>query len=68
MAIFEPVWLAGSQIARASLHNADEIDRLDVRRGDRVIIFKAGDVIPKVAQVVKGLRAKRTARFNSSKP
>ena len=64
VAVFEPVWLAGSQIARASLHNADEIDRLDVRRGDRVIIFKAGDVIPKVAQVVKGLRAKRTARFN----
>ena len=51
VAILEPVPLAGSTIARASLHNADEIHRKDIRIGDTVLIEKGGDVIPKVVEV-----------------
>ena len=51
VAILEPVPLAGSTIARASLHNADEIHRKDIRIGDTVLIEKGGDVIPKVVDV-----------------
>ena len=56
VAILEPVALAGTTVARASLHNEDEIRRLDVRIGDTVIVEKAGDVIPKVIQVLPRLR------------
>ena len=51
VAFLEPVPLAGSTIARASLHNADEIRRKDIRIGDTVLIEKGGDVIPKVVEV-----------------
>ena len=51
VAVLEPVPLAGSTIARASLHNADEIGRKDIRIGDTVLIEKGGDVIPKVVGV-----------------
>ena len=51
VAILEPVPLAGSTIARASLHNADDIRRKDIRIGDTVLIEKGGDVIPKVVEV-----------------
>lgn len=51
-AILEPVRVAGSTVQRASLHNADIIRELDVRIGDRVIIKKAGDIIPKVVRVL----------------
>ncbi len=56
VAVFEPVQVAGTTVQHASLHNADEIARLDVRRGDTVIIFKAGDIIPQVQQVLTELR------------
>ena len=56
VAVFEPVQIAGTTVQHASLHNADEIARLDVRRGDTVIIFKAGDIIPQVQQVLPELR------------
>jgi DNA ligase (NAD+) len=56
-----PVLLAGSTIANATLHNADEIARKDIRPGDRVVIEKGGDVIPKVVRVVDPDRPERPA-------
>lgn len=52
VAILEPVQLAGSTVARASLHNFDEIKRLDIRIGDTVLIKKAAEIIPKVIKVM----------------
>lgn len=51
VAELEPVMVGGTKIARATLHNFQEIDRLDIRIGDRVILHRAGDVIPKITQV-----------------
>lgn len=56
VAVFDPVQVAGTTVQHASLHNADEIARLDVRRGDTVIIYKAGDIIPQVERVLIELR------------
>jgi DNA ligase (NAD+) len=56
VAVFDPVVVAGTTVQHASLHNADEIARLDVQRGDTVVIFKAGDIIPQVQAVLKELR------------
>lgn len=64
VAVFNPVQLAGTTVQHASLHNADEIARLDVRRGDTVIIFKAGDIIPQVLRVLTELRPKGTEPFD----
>jgi DNA ligase (NAD+) len=60
---FEPVRLAGTTVARATLHNADEIARKDIRIGDTVIIQKAGDIIPEVVEVVQGLRPEGAEPF-----
>ena len=51
-AVLDPVFLAGSTISMATLHNAEDLARKDVREGDRVLIEKAGDVIPKVVKVI----------------
>lgn len=55
-AVLEPVLLAGSTISMATLHNADDIARKDLREGDTVVIEKAGDVIPRVVAPIPGLR------------
>ncbi|MBI4599079.1 NAD-dependent DNA ligase LigA [Candidatus Uhrbacteria bacterium] len=56
VAVVRPTPVGGTTVKNASLHNADEIERLDVRVGDTVILYKAGDIIPKVKQVLKELR------------
>ena len=55
-AILEPVFVGGAMISRSTLHNFDEIQRLDLRLGDTIIIERSGDVIPKVINVLKNLR------------
>jgi len=64
VAILDPVVVAGSTVRAASLHNADEIERLDVRIGDTVIIYKAGDIIPQVKEVLLTLRPENSKPFN----
>ena len=67
VAVFDPVVVAGTTVQHASLHNADEIARKDVRIGDTVIIFKAGDIIPQVESVVTELRPKEAHVFDYEK-
>jgi DNA ligase (NAD+) len=64
IATFDPVVVAGTTVQHASLHNADEIARLDVRVGDTVIIYKAGDIIPKVLEVLPKLRPQNSQPFH----
>jgi DNA ligase (NAD+) len=62
-ALLDPVEIAGATISRATLHNADEIERLDVREGDTVVVERAGDVIPHILQVIKENRPKGSLPF-----
>lgn len=55
-AIFEPIRLCGTTVSRATLHNQDFIDELDIRLGDTIVVYKSGEIIPKVKQVNKEKR------------
>ncbi len=63
LAILQPVRLAGTTVSRASLHNQDQIDRLDIRINDTVIVRKAAEIIPEIVSVVKELRPQGTKPF-----
>lgn len=63
VAQLEPVFLAGTTVSRATLHNEDEIKRLDVKIGDWVMIEKSGEIIPKVLKVVKDKRTGKEKDF-----
>lgn len=63
VAILEPVQLAGTTVSRASLHNADEIERKDVRVGDIVVVEKAGKIIPHIVRVEKQERKTALPKF-----
>ena len=63
VAILEPVWISGSEVSRASLHNQDEIDRKDIRIGDKVLVEKAGEIIPQVIHPIKGKRTGKEKKF-----
>ena len=64
VAELDPVMIDGSTVTRATLHNSDEIERLDLCIGDTVIIEKAGDIIPKIKEVLPGLRTGKEKKID----
>lgn len=66
-AVMEPVTVAGTTVRNASLHNADEVARKDIREGDTVVVYKAGDIIPQIDRVILELRPKHAKPFDMEK-
>lgn len=64
VALVAPVNLNGATVRRATLHNQDEIDRKDIRIGDRVVIQRAGDVIPEIVSVITDVRTGKEKKFH----
>nr|WP_258280629.1 NAD-dependent DNA ligase LigA [Clostridium sp. CM027] len=62
-AIFEPIRLCGTSVSRAILHNQDFINDLDIRIGDIIVVYKSGEIIPKIKAVVKEKRSEKLNRF-----
>lgn len=62
-AVFEPVRLCGTSVSRATLHNQDFIDDLDICIGDTIVVYKSGEIIPKIRKVVKEKRPDGAKRF-----
>ncbi len=67
LAHFIPTLVAGSTVSKATLHNIDQVKRLDIKIGDTVVIQKAGDVIPEVVEVLKDLRTGKEKKFSMPK-
>jgi len=67
VAVLEPVEIGGTTVSRATLHNEDEIQRLDVKIGDTVVVGRAGDVIPDIKKVIKELRTGKEMFFHFPK-
>ncbi|MEL7239162.1 MAG: NAD-dependent DNA ligase LigA, partial [Planctomycetota bacterium] len=65
VAELEPVFLAGTTVKRASLHNIEQIERLDIRIGDTVTVEKAGEIIPQVVKAVEGKRPKGAKKIQA---
>ena len=63
VAEMDPVFISGTTVTHASLHNMDEIERKDIRPGDTVVVHKAGEIIPQVLEVVKSKRKRGARRF-----
>ncbi len=63
VAVLEPVEICGVVVRRATLHNQDEIEKKDVRRGDTVLVQRAGDVIPEIVNVIESKRPQNTEKF-----
>ena len=64
-AVFAPVKLCGTMVSRATLHNQDFIDELDIRIGDTIVVYKSGEIIPKIKRVIKEKRPEGTVRYQS---
>ncbi len=62
-AVFDPIRLCGTTVSRATLHNQDHIDELDVGIGDTIVVYKSGEIIPKVKYAIKEKRPEGTVRF-----
>ena len=63
VAILDPIVISGSTVSKASLHNKDIIDELDIHIGDMVVVKKAGEIIPKVVRVVRELRTEGSTKY-----